>query len=137
MTSTEAPPPTGDELPPPSQESKLKATCHCGRVTVELPSKPEKLNECRCTVCYKYGAIWGYFQRDTVTVTAAEGASIVPYVRTDSDGDISFNRCSHCGCMTNWWGVGQYSGPKERMGVNCRQLPEKEIEGIPRKVSYC
>ena len=101
-----------------------------------MPSKPEKLNECRCSVCYKYGAIWGYFPRNTVTITTTEGAKLDPYVRSDSDGDISFNRCSHCGCMTNWWGLGAYSESTYKMGVNCRLLPEKDIEGIHRKISY-
>jgi len=128
---------SGDTLPPPAEAATVKATCHCGRVTVEMPSKPVKLNECRCSVCYKYGALWGYFQRDTVTVTTAEGANLVPYVRADTEGGLSFNHCSHCGCMTNWWGLGPYSEPTRKMGVNCRLLPEKDIEGIPRKVEYC
>ena len=137
MSSDANPQTGGDALPPPSPDAALKASCHCGRVTVELPSKPEKLNECRCTVCYKYGAIWGYFPRNTVTVSTTDGAKVVPYVRADSDGGISFNRCSHCGCMTNWWGEGKYAEPTRKMGVNCRLLPEKDIEGIPRKVNYC
>ncbi|KAH8899944.1 hypothetical protein GQ53DRAFT_740942 [Thozetella sp. PMI_491] len=134
MTS-ENPATGGDALPPPEDKTGLIATCHCGRVQIEMPSKPPKINECHCTVCYKYGALWGYFQRPTVTVTTSDGATVVPYIRADKDACCSFNRCSHCGCMTHWWGVGKYTGPEHHMGVNCRLLPIEALEGIPRSVS--
>jgi hypothetical protein len=103
-------------------------------VTAQLPSKPEKLNECHCTVCYKYGALWGYFQRNEVVIITGT-TQLQDYVREDSDGDIAFNRCKHCGCMMFWWGLGKYAGVEHKMGVNCRMLPEGEIEGIEKSVS--
>ncbi|KAI1155712.1 Mss4-like protein [Nemania diffusa] len=48
-----------------------KATCHCGRITVALPRAPEQINECHCSVCYKLGALWAYYPRDEVAVTAS------------------------------------------------------------------
>jgi len=115
--------------------STLTAACHCGRVQIPLPSEPTKLNECRCTVCYKYGAIWAYYPRPNVVINTAGDAKIEKYIRADegSDGDLSFNRCGHCGCMMFWYGEGQWAGPEHQMGINCRMLPEKDIEGIERK----
>jgi hypothetical protein len=116
-------------------ESTLKSACHCGRIQITLPSRPAELNECHCTVCYKYGAMWAYFDPETVDVTIADGATLEGYRRSDEDGsgDISFNRCSHCGCMMAWRGAGAREGIK-KMGVNCRMVPELDIEGIPKKI---
>jgi hypothetical protein len=118
-----------------NKDKPLTATCHCGRVSVQLPSKPTKLNECHCTVCYKYGALWAYYPRPDVAVDVASDTKLEAYIRTDSDGDISFNRCAHCGCVVLWWGLGRYGGPEHKMGVNCRMLPEGEIVGIEKEVS--
>ncbi|PMD28640.1 hypothetical protein NA56DRAFT_19714 [Hyaloscypha hepaticicola] len=118
-----------------SKADTLTAVCHCGRVRIQLPSKPTRLTECHCTVCYKYGALWAYFPRNEPVITIADQATLVPYIREDAAGHISFNRCSHCGCMICWLGEGEYSGPANKMGVNCRMLPESEIEGIEKKVS--
>lgn len=76
-----------------------------------------------------------YFQRNDVVVTTASDPELVKYIRADADGDLSFNRCAHCGCMMCWRGEGAYDGPEHTTGVNCRMLPESAIEGIPIKVS--
>jgi hypothetical protein len=71
-----------------------------------------------------------------VRISVAKDTKIEEYVRADGDGDISFNRCSNCGCMTFWLGWGEnLGGGEEKMGVNCRLVPEKEISGIERRVS--
>ncbi len=89
-------------------------------------------------MCYKYGALWGYFERGTVAVTTAEDTRLDVYRRDDegSDGDIGFNRCGHCGTMMFWAGLGEFAGPEQEMGVNCRMLTEAEIDGIPRSIEY-
>jgi hypothetical protein len=94
------------DKPVATSESGAPATaswttaCHCGRVQVKLPSKPSKLKECLCSVCFKYGSLWAYFLRRDVEIITTPGTTIQAYIRDDSDGDISFNRCGHCGCMT-------------------------------------
>jgi len=118
----------------PAPATPLAVTCHCGRVRVTMPSKPTRINACQCTVCYKYGAMWGYFTRKDVKidVTAPDG-TIAKYLRSDLgvDADLSFNRCGHCGCLLFWCGEGKWSGEEEKLGVNCRLvLPKEDIEGI-------
>lgn len=125
--------PTND--PASGSKDTLTVVCHCGRVRVQIPSRPTSLNECHCTVCYKYGALWSYFPRHDVVVTTASDTTLQQYIREDADGDISFNRCGHCGCMMCWRGEGEYAGPERKMGVNCRMLPESSIEGIAKRVS--
>jgi hypothetical protein len=114
----------------------MVASCHCNRIKITMPSLPTRLNECHCTACYKYGAIWAYFPRNEVRISVADDTKIEAYIRADGDGDLSFNRCSNCGCITHWWGEGEIpEGVEERMGVNCRLVPENEIFGIERTIS--
>jgi hypothetical protein len=126
-------PPTRDPVSS-NKDGILTAVCHCGRVRVELPSKPTFLVECHCTVCYKYGGLWAYFPRNEVVVTIASDTTLQPYMRSDMEVCLSFQRCGHCGCMVLNFGEGEYAGPEERMGVNTRMLPENEIEGIEKKI---
>lgn len=79
--------------------------------------------------------MWAYFDPDNVIMTVSDGATLEKYIRSDSEGDgnISFNRCSYCGCMMTWRGVGKREGLK-KMGVNCRMVPEEEVEEIPRSM---
>lgn len=163
---------SGDELPPPepANPSKLTTTCHCGRISVEMPSPPLMVNECRCSACYRYGAMWAYFPRDDVnvfvnipgpapgadgTVGARVAASPVhgeeersglrSYIREDRDGDgvIGFYFCGHCGCMTHWAltekGLALDRGEAAKkglgtIGVNCRMLPPRLLEGVERRM---
>lgn len=120
---------TGDELPPPEQAhpSSLTTKCHCGRVNIEIPSLPTKLNQCRCSICHRYGAEWAYYSPDDVNIIVnAQGSRSPPggpraekesqqadygsegdkglkyYVREDSDGYLGFYFCGNCGCLTHW-----------------------------------
>lgn len=119
-----------DQLPPPepAHPSNLTAKCHCGRVNVEIPSLPTKVNECRCSICYRYGAQWAYYRQEDVNVVVnVHGTRSAPkdrttdqgeppaasesnktanglqhYVRDDSDGRLGFYFCGYCGCLTHW-----------------------------------
>ncbi|TPX08255.1 uncharacterized protein E0L32_001849 [Thyridium curvatum] len=132
-----------DELPAPAALSNdLTATCHCGRVRVKIPQKPTKLNQCHCTVCYKYGAMWAYYEPAQISVSVDQGGEVVSYGRQDMGENRVphnvFNFCGHCGCVTHWSRLPGYKGrASNKMGVNCRMLPEKAIEGIAREISYC
>ncbi|KAK6072308.1 hypothetical protein SCUP515_07389 [Seiridium cupressi] len=126
-----------------STPQPLAASCHCGRVTLEIPSKPQDICECHCTICYRYGALWAYYKRGQVTITVSAepvpGVSQQSYVRTDegAEGDIGFFWCGHCGCMTHWWKMGQ-DGPSDdaeaKMGVNSRMLPKHLVEDARRSI---
>lgn len=132
----------GDELPAasPPNPDKMVASCHCGRVKIELPSPPTKVNECHCSLCYRYGALWAYYPRDDVLVTAEE-PGLRSYVRQDegAKGTIGFYHCGHCGCMTHWWVQPEHIKPDPdwaEMGVNTRMLPESVLEGVEREIGW-
>ena len=95
----------------------IKASCHCGLVTLVVPAAPDTVTACNCSICHRYGVLWAYYQEAQVQVVPSEGA-------TDTyswdDRSISFHRCRKCGCVTHWSPVTRST---DRMGVNARLLP--------------
>lgn len=158
-----------DQLPAPepANSDSLTAKCHCGRVNVEIPSLPTKLNECRCSICYRYGAEWAYYHPDEVNIIVnAQGSRKAPggvptqakpaesagegdkglkyYVREDSDGYLGFYFCGNCGCLTHWAATEQglvyldSLGKPKKLGVNSRMLPLTLLEGVEKKTGdFC
>lgn len=161
--------PSDDQLPAPepAHPDSLTAKCHCGRVNVEIPSLPAKLNECRCSICYRYGAQWAYYHPDDVNIIvnaqgSRKGPSGVPtqvkpesagegdnkglkyYVREDSDGYLGFYFCGNCGCLTHWAvteagraWMDSLDKPR-KLGVNSRMLPLTVLEGVEKRTGdFC
>jgi hypothetical protein len=117
----------------------LKLTCHCTGITVSLPRPPTPpLNQCHCTICFRYGALWGYYYpaRETVTITESNGCTVDSYYRTDGDhtGALAFKRCSRCGCVLTWQRIDPSKG-SGKMGINFRMMGE-EVEGMEKSVSH-
>lgn len=95
----------------------LTAACHCGAVRLTVPRKPRSFNNCQCSICRRYGALWAYYQASTVRVEAKPGAT-----ETYAWGrkNIRFVRCAGCGCVMYWERVAP--SPDARMGVNGRNF---------------
>lgn len=160
--------PSDDQLPAPktAHPDSLTAKCHCGRVNVEIPSLPSKLNECRCSICYRYGAAWAYYHPDDINVIVnSQGSRSSPgggptqnqpksagdgdkglrcYVRDDSDGYLGFYFCGYCGCLTHWAATEQgrawldQQGKPRKLGVNSRMLPLTLLDGVEKKTGeFC
>lgn len=104
----------------------MKGSCPCGGVTVTLPRKPEYLNSCDCTLCFRLGALWGYYDPAEVTV---EGET-KPFTRTDL-GEIwlDTNFCPTCSATVSW--TARRELPRPRMGVNMRLFDPDELVGLP------
>lgn len=91
----------------------LTASCHCGRVTVTVPTLPTKpLNECECSVCFSYGALWAYYTQSDVLVTVAVAAD-----ERDDFGDPDL-----LGTVDAAVGPG-----KERLSVPARGVPDAQL----------
>ena len=103
----------------------LKATCHCGAVAVSIPRAPERVTNCNCSICRRYGTLWGYFAESEVRVEAAPGA-LDEYVW--GRRHLAFVRCARCGCVVRWRGL---SPEIAKTGVNIR-LFEPEVIGPVR-----
>lgn len=120
---------------PKYENNTLTAKCHCGGITITIPSPPTLVNECQCSICFRYGASWSYYPARDIIITAEADHKTLQYIRDDlnTDRGISFNFCSRCGCMTHWKAL--VDGDSKEMGINMRMLPieiwkdvEKEYE---------
>lgn len=101
----------------------LRATCHCQAVAIEIPRPPEAVTNCNCSVCRRYGVLWGYFRPDEVRIDAPPG-STDEYLR--GPRTLAFVRCRTCGCVTHWRPI---AGKRKtaRMGVNIRLFEPEQI----------
>lgn len=102
----------------------IRATCHCGAVTIEVPERPERLTSCNCSICRRLGTLWAYYPAAETRVTPASGATFAYAWGTK---EIDFNHCKICGCTTHWSGRGPNP---ERVGVNARLMEPSDIEGV-------
>ena len=110
---------------------KVKATCHCGAITVEVPRKPDYINECQCSICRRYGAAWAYYYTPEVNVIKKEGASTKKYIW--GDREIEFHFCNECGCIVFWWPHEESDNQPDGVGVNTRMMEPDLLEGIERR----
>jgi hypothetical protein len=106
----------------------MNGSCHCGRVTVSVPDRPEFLNECNCSVCSKLGAMWGYYTADQVDVSGTPGG----YVRGDvPEPSLRFHSCTHCGATTHYAMI--EAGPTSKVGINMRLFDPAELIGVEHR----
>lgn len=103
----------------------LTGSCHCGAVKVEVPRKPRRLTSCNCSICHRYGALWGYYDRSRVKITARKGTT-AGY--SWGSKNLRFVRCATCGCVTHWEPTARFSS--NRTGVNFRNFEPSDIESI-------
>ncbi|GAB7358056.1 hypothetical protein MBLNU230_g0218t1 [Neophaeotheca triangularis] len=98
--------------------------CHCGLITITIPSKPTQYNACRCTICHAYGAWWSYYNPADVNVDIADGGERATYQCNAKVQD--FCRCARCGSVYSWE---RHGSGAERMGVNMRMFAKEVWEG--------
>lgn len=101
----------------------MKGACLCGGVTVTLARRPEYMNSCNCSACFRLGSLTGYFPPDDVTI-AGEPKS---YIRSDIEPYIAFLFCPTCSANVGWASL----EPRERMGVSMRLFDPAELVGVP------
>jgi hypothetical protein len=110
-----------------SQQERVTITCHCKAIRITFPPLREPANECLCSICRRYAALWAYYKEDEVQV---EGDAIEGYAWRGKK--ISFNRCKHCGCMTHYTVL---RDTEPRVAVNCRMLEKEEYEKLESEQS--
>ena len=104
----------------------IDASCHCGAVRFAVDAAPADVNDCSCSICRRYGALWAYYQTSQVRMAADNGPTDV-YLWNKRI--LGFHRCRACGCMTHWTAV---DPAWPRMGVNARMLPPEVLAGVRR-----
>jgi hypothetical protein len=100
----------------------LTGTCHCGAVRVTLPRRPRSLTSCNCSICRRYGTLWGYYRAGNVRFEHGPGAT-AGYAW--GERTIRFVRCASCGCVTHWEAARRT--PQSRVGVNMRLFDPDDV----------
>jgi hypothetical protein len=105
-----------------------KLTCLCGRVRIEIPRRPDFINECNCTLCSKAGARWGYFPPADVVVEGTTRG----YRREDkADPTVDIHFCATCGSTTHFVltasAIAKFGN--SQMGVNLGLADETDLAG--------
>lgn len=104
---------------------RLKASCHCGAVQIEIDRKPQSLTQCSCSICRRYGALWAYCTRKTAHVLSTPGAT-KPYLWNDKV--IEFYHCGTCGCLTHYEGIKKTDD--DRIAVNARMMSPRDVADV-------
>lgn len=98
----------------------VRAACHCGAVRITLDPAPEWVQDCNCSICRRYGALWAYswdrLSRRTLAATLVQGDdALEAYIW--GDRTTGFWRCRGCGCLTHHT---ELQRPERIRGVNAR-----------------
>ncbi len=108
-----------------TQVSPLRATCHCGALTIEIPEPPTEITNCNCSICRRLGALWAYYEVGRVKIHGHPE-------RTDSyvqgDRTLRVVRCRTCGCTSHWEPLA--AEPNGRLGVNIRNFDPALIGSV-------
>ena len=104
----------------------MNLSCHCGNVKITVNHAPETLLSCNCSICHRYGALWGYYTTEEVSITV-ESRPTGTYRWGDETTD--FHHCPSCGCMTHYTCTEKIDD--SRVAANFRLTGYKEIASIP------
>ena len=100
----------------------LEATCHCGAVTICVPTAPTELTSCNCSICRRLGGLWAYYDPAEVQIRGDTAQYIW------GDRMLALHHCQTCGCTTHWTPIGETR--TDRMGVNTRLLDPQITAGV-------
>ncbi|KPI36318.1 uncharacterized protein AB675_7321 [Cyphellophora attinorum] len=121
----------------------VTASCHCGAITVTVPYKPTRINECQCTLCRRYAAAWAYYTTADVQISPApsheESAASGAYIWGDKHHGFHF--CRKCGCVMCWYPCDVVEGKVDakegkQVGVNTRMMRPEDVREVDREVLF-
>jgi len=97
--------------------------CHCGRVAFEVEGRPERVDECHCSICTKKGYLHWIVPRESFQLlTPAENVSTYTF----NTGVAKHHFCPNCG-------VAAFYIPRsdpDKIDVNARCLDGVELAGL-------
>lgn len=89
----------------------IDGACHCGALSWRTPSLPVHLARCTCSVCRRYGALWG--EVDPAATELAGMTAARDYIT--GDRMLAFVFCATCGNLSHWRST---PGNGDRMKLN-------------------
>lgn len=99
--------------------------CHCGNIRLSIPYLTETGTSCNCSICARYGAVWGGFTESEVEVTVG-AHGLATYCH--GDRMINFHHCPNCGCITHYSSTSP--GPDARLAINYRLFEASDWKGV-------
>jgi hypothetical protein len=90
-----------------------------------VPSEPEYLIDCNCSICRRYGALWAFYESEVVDLVGRP-EEMTAYIW--GQRSIRTMRCTTCGCVTHWEPITPGAGT--RFGVNMRNFDPNVTEGV-------
>ncbi|QLE86977.1 aldehyde-activating protein [Shewanella sp. Scap07] len=105
----------------------MDLSCHCGNVHIKVTQPPSSLTACNCSICFRFAALWGYYQPEEVTVTVKQTVSTYQW----GDRCIDFYHCDTCGCATHY--LTNNKVPDTKFGINFRMANRLDCEAIPKR----
>jgi len=101
------------------------ASCHCGAISLTVPSRPEYLVDYNCSICRRYGALWAFYESATVKLVG-HPESTTAYIW--GQRSIQTMHCKICGCVTHWEPITSEAGTK--FGINMRNFQPAVTAGV-------
>jgi hypothetical protein len=102
----------------------IEGSCHCGAVRWRFEGEPEGATACNCTVCRRYGVLWGYdYEGEWIRVSGPTQA----YARGT---EVGFHFCPTCGCVAYWRALQPGEGGRRRIAVNLRLAEPEAVAAI-------
>ncbi len=105
----------------------MKGSSHCGAVHWDFDGVPESATACNCSVCRRYGALWGYgFFDERINISGETRAYLW------NRKSLEFHFCPHCSCVV-WWRAATRGDDERRFGaVNLRlAVNPADVQAIP------
>ena len=96
----------------------IKASCHCQNIQITIKGEAKRLNACVCSVCRRYGAIWGYYKTSDLEINIREHST---FSYMCNDFVLRFHICKRCGNMSHYTYVDE---TVDEIAVNLRLRDE-------------
>ena len=106
----------------------LTGTCHCGAAHWTLEGDPGSVTACNCTLCRRYGALWGYDYVDERVRISGPLSAYSRAGKTDPMLEILF--CPTCACVLAWRSLHPEPGGRLRIAVNVRLAEPDAVAGL-------
>ena len=105
---------------------KFHAECQCGNVKLTSREMPSSITSCNCSMCYRIGALWAYFDADKVVIQCAD-KPINTYLWGEKT--LTYHYCGECGCSIHYTTTDPEGN--EIIAINSRMAPASMIGDIP------
>jgi hypothetical protein len=103
----------------------IEGSCHCGAVRWRFEGMPEFAEACSCTLCRRYGVLWGYgFEGQEISVS---GPTQIYAPRKKNEAHF----CPVCACIGFWRNVEPGPNGRRRMAVNLRLAEPEAVARLP------